>query len=152
RTTLALAPLQSLLVVGPARAGKTTALAIPALLEWPGPAVVASTSTKSHLVDDTIGWRRHRGGGHVFDPAMVSRYHRTGWSLLFDCGTWQGAIRMAQHLTAAAEATLGGWSEGDETGDGERGPLWTGAMAMALAPFLYAAAAEGRTVMEAAEW
>jgi type IV secretion system protein VirD4 len=150
RAKLALAPMQSLLVLGPAHAGKTTGLAIPALLEWPGPAVVAST--KSHLMDDTIGWRSHRGDVHVYDPAAVTRYHRSGWSLLFDCGTWQGAIRMSQHLTAAAQATLGGRFDGDDGNEADKGPLWTGAMAMALAPFLYAAAADGRSVMEAAEW
>jgi type IV secretion system protein VirD4 len=176
RSKLALGPLHSLLVVGPAHAGKTSGLAVPALLEWPGPAVVAST--KSHLMDETIGWRSHQGEVHVFDPSAVTRYHRSGWSLLSDCGTWQGAIRMAQHLTTAAQALPGVRFEapggavlgaGGAPSAGPAGPgvtagvgvtalepmrsqLWTSAMAMALAPFLYAAAAEGRTIMQAARW
>jgi type IV secretion system protein VirD4 len=166
RSKLALGPLHSLLVVGPAHAGKTSGLAIPALLEWPGPAVVAST--RSHLMDETIGWRSHRGDVHVFDPAAITRYHRSGWSLLSDCGTWQGAIRVAQHLTAAAQALPdarilvegnGAAGAGGLAGAGAaaviepgRSQLWTSAMAMALAPFLYAAAAGGKSVMDAARW
>jgi hypothetical protein len=159
RNRLALGPRHSLLVVGPAHAGKTSGLAIPALLEWPGPAVVAST--KSHLMDETIGWRSHQGDVHVFDPAAITRYHRSGWTMLSDCGTWQGAIRMAQHLTAAAQAlpdarvdgTGGsGGSGGTGEGAGARSQLWSSAMAMSLAPFLYAAAADGRSIMDAAQW
>jgi type IV secretion system protein VirD4 len=152
RNRLALGPRHSLLVVGPPHAGKTSGLAIPALLEWPGPAVVAST--KSHLMDETIGWRSHQGDVHVFDPAAITRYHRSGWTMLSDCGTWQGAIRMAQHLTAAAQALPdarvdGSGAAGAETG---RSQLWSSAMAMSLAPFLYAAAADGRSIMDAAQW
>jgi type IV secretory pathway TraG/TraD family ATPase VirD4 len=144
RTRLALGPLHSLLVVGPGHAGKTSGLAIPALLEWRGPAVVAST--RSHLMDETIGWRSHQGDVHVFDPAAITRYHRSGWTPLSDCGTWQGAIRMAQHLTAAAQAL----PDARIAADGSQ--LWSSAMAMALAPFLHAAAADGRSIMEAAQW
>ena len=150
RTKLALGPRHSLLVVGPAHAGKTSGLAIPALLEWPGPAVVAST--KSHLMDETIGWRSHQGDVHVFDPAAITRYHRSGWTLLSDCGTWQGAIRMAQHLTAAAQALPDARVDGDTAGEPGRSQLWSSAMAMSLAPFLYAASADGRSIMEAGRW
>ena len=145
RGKLALGPLHSLLVVGPPHAGKTSGLAIPSLLEWPGPAVVAST--RSHLMDETIGWRSHQGDVHVFDPAAITRYHRSGWTLLSDCATWQGAIRMAQHLTAAAQAL----PDAKVAADGSS-QLWSSAMAMALAPFLHAAAADGRTIMDAAQW
>ncbi|HEV7762669.1 MAG TPA: type IV secretory system conjugative DNA transfer family protein, partial [Acidimicrobiales bacterium] len=150
RTKVALGPRHSLLVVGPAHAGKTSGLAIPALLEWPGPAVVAST--KSHLMDETIGWRSHQGDVHVFDPAAVTRYHRSGWTMLSDCGTWQGAIRMAQHLTAAAQALPDARVDGGTAGEPARSQLWNSAMAMSLAPFLYAAAADGRSIMDAAQW
>jgi type IV secretion system protein VirD4 len=150
RWKLAIPALHSLLVVGPSHSGKTSGLAIPALLEWSGPAVVAST--KGHLMDETIGWRSHQGDVHVFDPAAVSRYHRSGWALLHDCGTWQGAIRTARHLTVAAKATLGGRLDGGDPSKVESGAMWTSAMAMALAPYLYAAAAEGRPILDAAEW
>jgi hypothetical protein len=71
---------------------------------------------------------------------------------LFDCGTWQGAIRMAQHLTAAAKASVGGRIDGGDPSSIDEGALWSSAMSMSLAPFLYAAAVSGRSVVETAEW
>lgn len=150
RRQLALDPLHSLMVVGPAHSGKTSGVAIPALLEWEGPAVAAST--KDHLMDETIGWRSHLGEVLVYDPAGVNRYGQAGWSPLYDCSTWQGAIRMAQHLTAAAKASVGGRIDGGEPGRIDEGALWSSAMSMSLAPFLYAAAVSGRSVVETAEW
>jgi type IV secretion system protein VirD4 len=150
RSKLAIGRLESLLVVGPAHAGKTSGLAIPALLEWRGPAVVAST--KSHLMDETIGWRSHQGDVHVFDPAGVTRYHRSGWPPLSGCRTWQGSIRMAQHFTAAAQASQARGMGGGPGSEIAGVDLWSSAMAMALAPFLYAAAADGRPIMDVAEW
>ncbi|MGH9213338.1 MAG: type IV secretory system conjugative DNA transfer family protein [Acidimicrobiales bacterium] len=151
RTKQAIERFHSLLVVGPAHTGKTSGVAIPALLQWPGPALVAST--KGHLMNETIGWRSHQGDVHVFDPAAVTQYHRSGWRLLSYCGTWHGAIRSAQHLTAAAQAVRAGSEAATTTGDpGASGQLWTSAMAMALAPFLYAAAADGRRIMDVAQW
>lgn len=142
--------LESLLVIGPAHAGKTSGLGIPTLLEWDGPAVVAST--KAHLMEETIGWRSHHGDVRVFDPAGSSRFPRSGWILLDACDTWQSSIRMAQHLTLAAKASVGGAIDGGDASTIENGMLWSGAMAMSLAPYLYAAALDGRDIIEAAEW
>lgn len=150
RSKLGVEPLHSLLVVGPSHSGKTSGLAIPALLEWRGPAVVASR--RGHLIDETIGWRSHHGDVHVFDPGAATRYNRSGWVLLYDCGTWQGSIRMAQHLTAAAKASFGGRIDGGSPTAIESGALWTSAMAMSLAPYLFAGAADGRSIMEVAQW
>lgn len=150
RKKLGIDPLHSLLVVGPGHSGKTSGLAIPTLLEWRGPAVVAST--KGHLMDETIGWRSHQGDVHVFDPAAVSRYRRSGWSLLADCQTWEGAIRTAQHLTTATKASVGGRIDGEDSMDIQGGDLWSSAMAMSLAPYLFAAATEGKSIIDAAQW
>lgn len=153
RTKFALDGLHSLLVVGPAHTGKTSGLAIPALLEWPGPALVAST--KGHLMNETIGWRSNQGDVHVFDPAAITQFQRSGWRLLSYCGTWHGAIRCAQHLTAGAQAVrwgsdpaMGGADAANPSGN----QIASGAMAMALAPFLYAAAAQGKRIMDVAQW
>ena len=59
-------------------------------------------STKGHVIDETIGWRSRQGDVHVYDPAAITPYYRSGWSLLADCATWQGAIRTAADLTLAA--------------------------------------------------
>ncbi len=47
RRLVAAEPLQSVLVVGPTQSGKTSGLAIPAILEWAGP--VVATSVKADL-------------------------------------------------------------------------------------------------------
>lgn len=142
--------LHSLLVVGPAHSGKTTGIVIPALLEWPGPAVVAAS--KSQVIHETIGWRSHMGEVHVFDPAASTRYARSGWSPLTTCGSWSGAIRTARDLTLASKASIGAEADtGDLTGI-VHSDLWSSSMATALAPYLLAAASSGRTILHAAEW
>jgi hypothetical protein len=139
----------SLLVVGPAFSGKTSGVTIPALLEWPGPAVVCST--KGELVDQTIGWRSHEGEVHVYDPAAATGYPRSGWSPLAGCTTWQGAIRVARDLTVAARASLVPGVGEDEVHAAD-GALWSGTMSMALAPYLYAAVVAGRPMGTVIDW
>ncbi|MGH9007928.1 MAG: type IV secretory system conjugative DNA transfer family protein, partial [Acidimicrobiales bacterium] len=50
---------QSVAVVGPTQSGKTSAIAIPAILGWDGP--VVAVSVKTDLVADTVRWRRRLG-------------------------------------------------------------------------------------------
>jgi type IV secretory pathway TraG/TraD family ATPase VirD4 len=54
RRLLATEPGHSLLVLGPTQSGKTSGLAILAILEWPGP--VGATSVKADLLQDTVEW------------------------------------------------------------------------------------------------
>jgi type IV secretion system protein VirD4 len=136
----------SVLVVGPAHSGKTSGLVVPAIVEWDGPVVVAAT--KGHLIDNTIGWRSRHGDVHVYDPAASTRYHRSGWSLLADCGTWSGAIRTAADLTLAARAAARVDLPAFEHG----GDAWRSSLSMALAPYLLAAVASGRSIGQTAEW
>lgn len=147
---LALRDRHSLLVVGSAHTGKTSGVAVPAVLEWEGPVMVAAT--KGHLVDETIGWRSRQGDVHVYDPAAMTRYYRSGWSVLADCATWEGAIRTAADLTLAARAAVGATDAGDGIRAKDRGDIWRSSMAMSLAPFLFAAASSGQSVGVAAEW
>jgi hypothetical protein len=146
---LAVEHRHSLLVVGPAFSGKTSGVTIPALLEWPGPAVVCST--RGELLDQTIGWRSHEGEVHVFDPAGTTGYPRSGWSPLAGCTTWQGAIRVARDLTVAARASLAP-GPGDDVAGAADDALWGGSMSMALAPYLYAAVVAGRPMGTVIEW
>ena len=132
----------SLLVLGPTQSGKTTGLAIPAILEWPGP--VVATSVKGDLVDDTIGWRSHLGDVHVFDPGGVTRYRPSGWSPLAGCNSWDGATRSAWDLAMAGKAAVGG---GMNLAD-----FWFSSAAKSLAPLLYAAAHTGRSMGDVARW
>lgn len=138
-----------LLVVGPAHSGKTSGVVVPAILEWPGPVVVAAS--KGHVLDETIGWRSHQGDVHVYDPAGITRYHRSGWSLLARCDTWGRAIRTATDLTLAALASSGASNRDRLVVEG-RGDVWRSSMAMTLAPFLLAAAVSGRSIRTVTEW
>jgi type IV secretion system protein VirD4 len=132
----------SLLVLGPTQTGKTTGLAIPAILEWPGP--VIATSVKSDLISDTIGWRSEQGEVFVFDPAACTPFVRSQWTPLAGCGTWPGAMRAAWELTSAAKSAVGTtMSVGD---------FWFGAAAKALAPLLLAAHHSGGTMADVARW
>ncbi len=60
----------SLLVAGPTQSGKTTGLAIPAILEWEGPVLAASV--KSDLALHTISRRLLRGQVYIYDPTRSS--------------------------------------------------------------------------------
>jgi type IV secretion system protein VirD4 len=142
RRRIAVESRHSLLVLGPTQSGKTTGLAIPAILEWPGP--VVATSVKGDLVDDTIGWRSHLGDVHVFDPSQVTRYRPSGWSPLAGCATWDGATRTAWDLAMAGKAAVGG---GMNLAD-----FWFSSAAKSLSPLLYAAARTGRPMGDVARW
>lgn len=139
---LAVEARHSLLVLGPTQTGKTTGLALPAILEWPGP--VVATSVKGDLVRDSIGWRSQLGDVHVFDPSRTTSYRASGWSPLAGCSTWAGATRVAFDLAMAGKAAVG---TGMNLAD-----FWFGGAAKALAPYLFAAATSGRAIDDVARW
>jgi type IV secretion system protein VirD4 len=132
---------QSLLVLGPTQSGKTSALAIPALLEWSGP--VVATSVKSDLVRDTAAWRAGLGRVQVFDPTGISGRPGAGWSPLGGAATWPGARRMAGALCSVARARNGGVEDGD---------FWHATAEKLLAPLLFAAATSGATMADVVRW
>lgn len=132
----------SLLVFGSTQSGKTTGLAVPAILEWPGP--VLCTSTKGDLVDDTAGWRSTRGRVQVFDPADVTDHPGSSWSPMADSATWDGAMADASALAAAGKTAVG---------DGvQMAGFWYAGAEKLLAPYLFAAARSGRTITDVARW
>jgi type IV secretory pathway TraG/TraD family ATPase VirD4 len=129
------------LVLGPTQSGKTSGLAIPALLEWRGAAV--ATSVKGDLVAVTRGARAGLGRVWVFDPTGAAGDGPAArWSPLAEAATWRGAQRMASWLV---EATPGraGLSEG---------AFWYAAAAKLLAPLLLAAAAGRRSMADVVRW
>jgi len=131
---------QSVAVVGPTQSGKTTALAVPAILGWDGPVVAASV--KTDLVRDTIAWRRRCGTVWCFDPGHTTGLPSTLWTPLVAARTWVGARRVAADLT---EVTRGATT----TPDGE---FWYATAAKLLAPLLFAAATAGRTMADVVRW
>ncbi|HSS11833.1 MAG TPA: type IV secretory system conjugative DNA transfer family protein [Acidimicrobiales bacterium] len=141
RVLVATEARHSVLVLGPTQSGKTTGLAIPALLEWDGP--VLATSVKGDLVSHTRGFRGGRGRTWVFDPTASAGAGPTSrWSPLTEASTWTGAQRMAAWLVEATPSR-GGLSEG---------AFWYSAAAKLLAPLLLAAASGGRSMADVVRW
>jgi type IV secretion system protein VirD4 len=137
---LAAEPAQSMAVIGPTQSGKTTAVAVPAILGWDGPVLAASV--KTDLVRDTLEWRRRCGTVWCFDPAGTTGLPRNVWSPVSAARTWSRARRVAADLTEVARG------EGT-TADGE---FWYATAAKLLAPLLLAAATSGRTMHDVVRW
>ncbi|MGH7611349.1 MAG: type IV secretory system conjugative DNA transfer family protein [Candidatus Dormibacteria bacterium] len=92
-TSLWLPPDEHLLALGPTGSGKSSALAIPALLEWPGPAVV--TDPKGELLRATAAHRRQLGRTVVFAPLMRPT---DCWNPVLAIGSSEDALRTATFL------------------------------------------------------
>jgi type IV secretion system protein VirD4 len=137
---LATEPLQSLAVIGPTQSGKTSGLAIPAILHWAGPVLAASV--KTDLVRDTLARRAELGRVWCFDPMRVTTLAPAAWSPLRLARTWAGARRVAANLT---EVTRGPSTSAD-------GEFWYATAAKLLAPLLFAAARSGRSMTDVVRW
>jgi type IV secretion system protein VirD4 len=132
----------SLLVIGPTQSGKTSGLAVPALLEWEGPAV--AVSVKTDLAEHTIGCRSRLGETWVYDPRQTTQLPAATWSPISAIDTWEDAIRVAGDLTEAGRS---------HSGDGmQQAGFWFGLAAQLLAPYLYAAARSERTMADVYQW
>ncbi len=137
---LAAETAQSLVVVGPTQSGKTTSLAVPAILGWQGPVVAASV--KSDLLRHTLGTRTRQGRVWCIDPTGSTGARPSTWSPLTGCAHWPAACR------AAAELCDAGKVDGT-TADGE---FWYATAAKLLAPLFVAAALAGRTMADVVRW
>ena len=123
----------ALVAFGPPQSGKSAGLAVPALLEWDGPAV--ASSIKTDLLSSTVSRRRALGPVFVFDPFELSGAEAQTWSPLRGAATWDGALEVAWRLAAAGELDQRGVEGGD---------FWAIAAEQRLAPLLYTAARRGR--------
>ena len=119
----------ALVAFGPPQSGKSAGLAVPALLEWDGPAV--ASSIKTDLLACTEARRRALGRVYVFDPFALSGVEAQTWSPLRAAATWDGALEAAWRLAAAGELDQRGVEGGD---------FWAIAAEQRLAPLLYTAA------------
>ncbi len=131
----------ALVAFGPPQSGKSAGLAIPALLEWEGPAV--ASSIKTDLLAATLGRRRMLGEVMVFDPFELSGVTGNTWSPLHGARTWDGALEVAWRLAAAGELDQRGVEGGD---------FWAVAAEQRLAPLLYAAARSGAQIEQVVTW
>ena len=130
----------SLAVIGPSGYGKSSAFAVPNLLEWDGP--IICTSVKSDLAATTLAHRGKVGTAWVFDPTGCTGLPQSTWSPLAGCGNWSDALRTAAWLSEASQATAG-VTDAD---------YWYTQGRSALAPHLFAAAVGGSTMRDVHRW
>lgn len=122
------------------RSGKTTALAVPAVLEAPG--AVVATSNKSDLWAATAGLRAAATGERVwvFDPQRIAHAPQSWWwNPLRGLGSVEESARMALHFIQEVR------------GDKER-EFWTSAAHDLLTNLLLAAALGGRDLGQVYSW
>ena len=134
------------MVVGPTQSGKTTGLAIPAILEWSGP--LLATSVKADLLHETLEWRSSLGQVQCYDPTgavsfVGGRSGSSGWSPLARAATWPGARRIASALCSVARAGDGGMEDAG---------FWYANAEKLLAPLLFAAATAGASMADVVRW
>ncbi len=136
---------RAVLVLGPPRSGKTSAVIIPALLSHPGPAV--STSTKPDVLAATHGARSRAGRVWVFNPtgaasAAVGVGERLCWSPVTCSASWDGAMLMARAMVTGARV-------GSGTSDASH---WAKRAEALLGPLLHAAAIRRRDIRWVLSW
>lgn len=131
----------ALVAFGPPQSGKSAGLAIPALLEWNGPAV--ASSIKTDLLGATVRRRRQLGRVFVFDPFALAGVPAHTWSPLRQARTWDGALEVAWRLAAAGEL---------DRRSVEGGDFWALAAEQRLAPLLYAASVTGAKIDTVVRW
>ena len=137
---IAAEPAQSLVVIGPTQSGKTTSLAVPAILSWPGPVLAASV--KTDLLRVTQAARADRGRVWRIDPTGCTGTPGDEWSPLSGCGDWRRAVATTTDLCQAAKAD-------GTTADGE---FWYANAAKLLAPLFHAAALDHQTMADVVRW
>jgi type IV secretory pathway TraG/TraD family ATPase VirD4 len=123
------------------RAGKTTALAVPAVLDAPGP--VVATSNKPDLWQVTCDRRTGVDGGRtwVFDPQGITGVDRTWWwNPLRGITDVEQAHRLAGHFVQEVR------------GSKNQRDFWTSAAHDLLTGLLLAAALSERDLIEVYEW
>ena len=140
---LAAEDCHSVLVFGPTGSYKTSALVIPAVLEWSGPLV--ATSVKPDLLRATLAHRARLGQVLVIDPLGASGVKAARWSPLASCSTWAGAQQTAVQLANAIEQT-----PTEEQRPEHR--FWKTMGTKFLAPMLFAAATKGLGMAEVLHW
>jgi type IV secretion system protein VirD4 len=119
---------EHLLVLGPTGSGKSSSLAIPAILEWPGPVVV--TDPKGELLARTLAARERRGKAAVFAPLMEPG---DGWNPVTSIASSEDALRSAGFLLGRPP---------------EREPFWHELALQLLHGLLVEAAAAGLTLSD----
>ena len=137
-------PEHAVLVLGPPRQGKTSAIVIPTLLASSGPVLV--TSTKPDVMAHTMAARRRLGTCWLFDPSGITvcppGVRQLHWSPVSASRSWDRAVVLAHDIVTTARPA-------DDVRDGGH---WAERAAALLAGFLHAAALDGRHLRDVVGW
>ncbi|HXQ60463.1 MAG TPA: type IV secretory system conjugative DNA transfer family protein [Acidimicrobiales bacterium] len=140
---------QAVLVLGPPRSGKTSALVVPTILGAAG--AVVSTSTKPDVLRITARSRQRDGRCLLYDPSGTvetpAGVERVRWSPVGGCARWDDALLVARGLVGSARPDNG------RNGGGEVGvDHWSERAQALLAPVLHAAALDGAELATVLSW
>jgi type IV secretory pathway TraG/TraD family ATPase VirD4 len=138
-------PEHAVLVLGPPRSGKTSAVVIPTLLAASG--AVVSTSTKQDVLAATWSARAGLRQVWLFDPtgavqAPPECARTLSWSPVAAAPNWDEALLIARAMTNAAPAGQGTANESH----------WRERSSALLAPLLLAANLAGLPVSDVLRW
>ncbi|GFE17950.1 hypothetical protein Sgleb_59970 [Streptomyces glebosus] len=131
----------ALLAVMAPRSGKTSALAIPAILRAPGPVLLTSNKAARDAYTATLDARAEVGTVWTVDPQQIAHAPQTmWWDILADARDLAGARRLAGHFVTASV---------DESSAGD---FWSTAAANTLTALFLAAAHAGLPITEVLAW
>jgi type IV secretion system protein VirD4 len=133
---------QAVMVLGPPRSGKSSAVIVPAVLAHAG--AVVSTSTKPDVMAATGPVRSRMGTTWCFDPTgqRLDAADALRWSPVPAARAWDGALLMARSMVAGASVGAG-------TLDGTH---WSKRASALLAALLHTAALSDQGIEAVVDW
>ncbi|MGW4031679.1 type IV secretory system conjugative DNA transfer family protein [Streptomyces sp. NPDC004838] len=123
------------------RSGKTSGLAIPAILAAPGPVLLTSNKAANDAFTATIEARAKAGTVWTLDPQQIAHHpRRMWWDILADARDLAGAKRLAGHFVAASV---------DESSGSD---FWSTAASNTLGALFLAASSHRRPITDVLAW
>ncbi|MFG2094630.1 type IV secretory system conjugative DNA transfer family protein [Streptomyces sp. NPDC048612] len=123
------------------RSGKTSTLAIPAILAAPGPVLLTSNKAANDAFTATVDARAEVGTIWALDPQQIAHHRREmWWDILADARDLAGAKRLAGHFAAASV---------DESNGTD---FWSTAASNTLGALFLAAASHRRPITDVSAW
>ncbi|MFE2864885.1 type IV secretory system conjugative DNA transfer family protein [Embleya sp. NPDC059259] len=130
-----------LLAIMAPRSGKTSGLAIPAVLAAPGPVLLTSNKAANDAYTTCLDARSRLGTVWTLDPQQIAHARQDmWWDILGDAGDLAGARRLAGHFVSAS------------VDEGNQGDFWSTAAANTLTALFLAAAKDKRPITDVLAW
>ncbi|MFI8456889.1 type IV secretory system conjugative DNA transfer family protein [Kitasatospora sp. NPDC085464] len=123
------------------RSGKTSGIAIPAILAAPGPVLLTSNKAANDAFTTTVDARAKVGKVWTLDPQQIAHHPREmWWNILADARDLAGAKRLAGHFVTASV---------DESSGSD---FWSTAASNTLGSLFLAAASHRRPITDVLAW